>query len=109
MSFTPIPFESLQYLHPTSHDPPRIEDEKCVLKTASGTDWWHTTDRDSQDGLAYGKWVQVGDGFEVRVKASIEVKERVRQVLVIKLMFLVVGRPSLSFCRWDPLRSELME
>jgi hypothetical protein len=80
-----------------------------VLKTAPGTDWWHTTDRDSQDGLAFGKWVDVGEGFEVKVKASIEVKERVRQVLVSKLMFLVVGRPSLSFCRWDPLRSELME
>lgn len=77
MSFTPIPFESLQYLTPTQSPPPTIKNGKCVLKTVPGTDWWHTTERDSQDGLAWGKWVEVGSGFEVKVKAKVEVTERV--------------------------------
>ena len=77
MSFTPIPFESLQYLNPTQSPPPTFNNDKCVLKTVPGTDWWHTTERDSQDGLAWGKWVEVGNGFEVKVKAKVEVTERV--------------------------------
>ena len=77
MSFTPIPFESLQYLNPTQSSPPTINNDKCVLKTVPGTDWWHTTERDSQDGLTWGKWVEVGNGFEVKVKAKVEVTERV--------------------------------
>lgn len=80
MSFKSIPFESLSYLNPTSHSKPSIEGNKCILKTVSGTDWWHTIDRDSQDGVAWGKWVDVGDGegLEVRVKACIKEIERVR-------------------------------
>jgi len=77
MSFKSIPFNSLEYLHNTSHPAPLVEGDKCILKTAPGTDWWHTTDRDSQDGVAWGKWVEVRDGLEVRVKASIKEIERV--------------------------------
>jgi len=80
MSFTSIPFNNLSYLHPTSHPAPKVEDDgkKCVLRTGPGTDWWHTLDRDSQDGPAWGVWKDIGHGFEVRVKASIKEVERVR-------------------------------
>jgi hypothetical protein len=77
MSFKAIPFDTLKYLHPTSHPEPSIEEGRCILKTSPGTDWWHTLDRDSQDGVVWGKWVEVGDGLEVRVKACIKEIERV--------------------------------
>jgi hypothetical protein len=77
MSFKSIPFDSSAYLHPTSHPKPSIEGDRCILQTAPGTDWWHTTDRDSQDGVAWGQWVDIGDGLEVRVKAAIKEIERV--------------------------------
>jgi len=83
MSFKSIPFDSLAYLHPTSHPKPSIEGDRCILKTAAGTDWWHTVDRDSQDGVAWGTWVKIGDGLEVRVKASIKEIERVRPILYL--------------------------
>jgi hypothetical protein len=81
MSFRSIPFDSLSYLHPTDHPAPTIKGDQCVLKTAPGTDWWHTLDRDSQDGVAWGTWKDIGEGFEVRVKASIKEIERVRPSL----------------------------
>lgn len=61
------------------------EGDKCILKTAPGTDWWHTVDRDSQDGVAWGTWVGVGDGLEVRVKASIKEIERVCLVFPLSM------------------------
>ena len=85
MSFESIPFDSLAYLHPTSHPKPSIEGDRCILKTAPGTDWWHTVDRDSQDGVAWGQWVKVGDGLEVRVKASIKEIERVCLVFLLNI------------------------
>jgi hypothetical protein len=100
MSFTSIPFTDLSYLHPTSHPAPSVEGDKCILKTVSGTDWWHTLDRDSQDGVAWGKWMDVGDGFEVRVKASIKEIERVRLFLStlvrVGLIWVVVRLPPVS-------------
>jgi hypothetical protein len=78
-AFTTIPFNTLSYLHPTDLDPPSISEGggKCIIKTAKNTDWWHTLDRDSQDGLAWGKWVDIGEGLEVQVKASIDNINRV--------------------------------
>lgn len=77
---------SLRYLHPhptptgPTPAPPKISEDgkRGVLITAPGSDWWHTPERDSQDGLAWGKWVGLDNGgFEVRVKASIDHQKRV--------------------------------
>ena len=84
--FERVKFQDLHYLHPTSTStststsPPKTSDDgrRVTLINANGSDWWHTPERDSQDGLAWGKWIDLGEeGFEVRVKASIEHKDRV--------------------------------
>lgn len=86
MSFKSISFDSpsLHWLHPpptsASQAPPVSNDNghSATILTGEGTDWWHTPERDSQDGLAWGQWVALGEeGFEVRVKASIKEKNRV--------------------------------
>lgn len=75
--------EDLHYLHPTptsSPTPPTVSQDgrRATLMTKDGSDWWHTPERDSQDGLAWGKWMELDErGFEVRVKASIAHRERV--------------------------------
>jgi len=78
--FTSIPFSdpSLAYLHPETVSAPKVSEggKGCTIITKRG-DWWHTLDRDSQDGLAFGKWVDIKEGLEVRVKAEIKEVNRV--------------------------------
>lgn len=74
--------ESLHYLHPTPTPTakPEISQDgrRATLVTKKGSDWWHTPERDSQDGLVWGRWMDLGEGgFEVRVKASIAHRDRV--------------------------------
>lgn len=83
-SFQPIALDSpsLHYLHPTSAPPPTCSKDgtSAVLLTAPKSDWWHTPSRDSQDGLAWGSWVDLKDeGFELRVKAGIKHQNRVSE------------------------------
>lgn len=82
--FKPIPLNSpsLHYLHPTPTPtaPPSTspDGQSATITTAKNSDWWHTPERDSQDGLAWGQWVDLSvEGFELQVKASIKERNRV--------------------------------
>jgi hypothetical protein len=95
-SFTPLPFSdpSMAYLHPDSSSPdPKINEkgDGCSLVTKKNTDWWHTLERDSQDGLAWGKWVDIGKGIEVQVKAEIKEVNRVCPGPVSLLFMILAG------------------
>jgi hypothetical protein len=79
-AFRQIPFNSPQFLYlsesSASDNKPQISEDgsKCTIITKKETDWWHTPDRDSRDGLVWGFWHDIKDdegGFEMRVGCEI--------------------------------------
>lgn len=75
---TSIPFTGEQWsAHPKPDTPLNIADDKLVLTTNKGTDWWHTLERNSQDGVVYGFEVDVSKGIEISVELDIAHKDRV--------------------------------
>lgn len=63
--------------HPSPTTPLDIKDDQLVLTTNKGTDWWHTLERDSQDGVVYGFEVDATKGLEISVELDIAHKDRV--------------------------------
>lgn len=75
---TSIPFTDKRWsAHPAPHTPPDITDDKLVMSTNKGTDWWHTLERNSRDGVVYGFEVDVSKGVEISVELDIAHKDRV--------------------------------
>jgi len=81
---TSIPFTGEQWsAHPKPDTPLNIADDKLVLTTNKGTDWWHTLERNSQDGVVYGFEVDVSKGIEISVELDIAHKDRVSQMSAV--------------------------
>jgi len=53
------------------------------MRTKKGGGWWRTMGVDLGDGQSWGKWVEVGKGLEVRVKAEIKEVERVGYTCIL--------------------------